>query len=406
MKLKRNIYLTAATAMLLFSNTNIKAQNAEEKKGKASTVSLPSFGKGINFMAADSTFAIKINGRFQTLFIAENTLDNGTTDVSTKFFTRRARLKFQGFAFNPNITYKMELGLTNKDWGKAIPETNNAPSMILDAVLKWKMAKGLTVWIGQTKLPGNRERVISSQKLQFVDRSMANSKFTIDRDRGVQLHHTFKLGNVVFREIASVSTGEGRNVTVSNYGGYDYTGRIEVLPFGKFTKKGDYFGSDLAREQKAKLALGATYDFNDDTNRARGQKGDFLSGETDLTSIMLDLMFKYKGLSIISEYIEKTSPDPIVRDVTGANVGEFYVGSGINAQIGYLLKKNWEFAARYTHISPATAIGGDNIYQYTFGISKYVKGHNLKIQTDISLTDEQGAADNELMYRFQVEMAF
>ena len=53
--------------------------------------------------------------------------------------------------------------------------------------------KNFEIWFGQGKLPGNRERVISSGNLQQVDRSLLNSLFTIDRDFGFQLRHHFNI---------------------------------------------------------------------------------------------------------------------------------------------------------------------------------------------------------------------
>lgn len=420
MNIKRNLLLTASGSILFFSPVNILAQDSTgvkenfEKVIAAKTqltnenqsITMKSFGKGIQFTAEDSTFQLILTGRFQTLFVAEKILDDGATDAQTEFMIRRARLKFEGFAFKPTITYKMELGLSNRDWGSPITETGKTSSMILDAVLKWEMVKNLQVWIGQTKLPGNRERVISSQQLQFVDRSIVNSEFNIDRDAGIQIHHKFKLGNISIREAVSLSSGEGRNITVTNKGGYDYTGRIEVLPFGDFTNKGDYFGSDLSREKKPKLSIAGTYDFNDDASRQQGQLGSFLPGKTDLFSIMLDMMFKLNGFSLMTEYMNKHSSNPVVIDITGAPVGAFYVGQGINTQMGYLFKNNFEIAGRYSHIEPDAKIGENLLDQYTLGLSKYIKGHNLKIQTDITLTQEKTVADPELMYRFQVEMAF
>ena len=38
----------------------------------------------------------------------------------------------------------------------------------------WHFAKNWELWAGQTKLPGNVERVISSGDLQLVDRSLLN----------------------------------------------------------------------------------------------------------------------------------------------------------------------------------------------------------------------------------------
>ena len=127
----------------------------------------------------------------------------------------------------------------------------------------WNFAPDWELWVGQTKLPGNIERVVSSGNLQFVDRSILNSRFNIDRDVGLQLRHKDKLGkNFVIREKIALSQGEGRNVTEGNQGGLQYTGRIELLPFGEFTSKGDYSSSDLKREPTPKLMVSATYDHN------------------------------------------------------------------------------------------------------------------------------------------------
>lgn len=370
------------------------------------------YGKGVfNTVAKDSSYAIKMNMRFQNLFIADGDLNNDASDneIATQFLVRRARLKFGGFAYSPKLTYKVELGLSSKDVGSPTPYTNNASRIILDAVVKYNFYKNLSVWAGQTKLPGNRERVISSQKLQFVDRSLVNSKYNLDRDMGVQLRNHHKLGNMVVREAFSISQGEGRNIAADNQGGLDYTSRVEFLPMGNFTSKGDYFGSDLKREEDAKLSIGVTYDHHNHAARQNGNSKSYMSQTKTLNTIFVDAMFKYQGLSIMAEYADKKAINsPLVYEDFGfglVSTGSFYTGSGINAQVGYLLKSNWELAARYTTITPEDVTGRDDISMYTFGVSRYVVGHSLKIQSDISLTQENGSDDN-LMFRLQVEMAF
>ena len=45
---------------------------------------------------------------------------NGLSNPASKLFRcRRARLKFSGFAYSPKLKYKLELGLSNRDIGKA-----------------------------------------------------------------------------------------------------------------------------------------------------------------------------------------------------------------------------------------------------------------------------------------------
>ena len=139
-----------------------------------------SFGNGFyNVIAADSSYSMKFAARMQSLYIADWSVDesNGLHNGNSQFLIRRARLKFGGFVLNPKVKYKIELGLSNKDLGKVDARNNEAPKMILDAVVKWNFYKNFTLWVGQTKLPGNRERVISSANLQLVDRSLVNKRF-------------------------------------------------------------------------------------------------------------------------------------------------------------------------------------------------------------------------------------
>jgi phosphate-selective porin OprO/OprP len=381
----------------------------------AQSIKYDTWGDGIKFTSADSTGSVKMSARIQNLMIIDQQISPSGEDVKISALTRRARLKFDGTAFSPKLTYKIELGLSNRDTRYADDATlvgGNA-RLVMDAVLKYKFTKSTTIWFGQTKLPGNRERVVSSQKLQFVDRSLVNSRFNIDRDFGFQLHHKFRLGESVLILKESVSLGEGRNVIVTNNGGLDYTGRIEFLPMGEFSSKGDYFSSDLKREESPKLSIGLTGDFNQGAIRQGGQLGKLMVDtagnfvESDLTSGFLDVMFKYKGISFLGEMAYRESSLGDYRDAKG---NAFRQGFGYTGQAGYLFKANYEVAGRYTRITPLTGMASavTNTEQFTLGLSKYFKGHNLKFQTDLTYERTIGTifANEKLIFRFQTELSF
>jgi phosphate-selective porin OprO and OprP len=396
MKLKLSL-----TALAFFTFAFISAQE---------TVA-PKFGKGLfNLVGQDSSWTMKIGTRMQFLAIAN--WEDGATNESN-FLVRRARLKFDGYAFTPRLKYKLELGLSNRDISGASKFTSNSPRYILDAVIKWNFYENFELWFGQTKLPGNRERVISSANLQQVDRSLLNKRFNIDRDLGIQLRHHFKLSdNFVVKEIFSLAQGEGRNVTTGNLGGYQYTGRIELLPFGYFTSKGDYKGSDLKRESTAKLAFGASYDYNNNAVKTRSNQGTYMETdtgfyETNISTLFIDAMFKYKGFSFMAEYADRDAKDPFAKNSDGSLTGDIVqVGNGLNLQTGYLLKNDWEVSGRFTNIELDKTITGKNQeQQYTLGVSKYIVGHSLKVQSDISYLDVIGG-NNQLMYRLQFDIHF
>lgn len=401
-----NIRQVILTTLFLFGSFFMQGQEVTEN----------TFGKGIfNIIAKDSTYSMKFAARFQSLYTGQwdfpgnEVLGNGESN----FLIRRSRLKFEGFAFSPKLEYKVEVGLSNRDISGASIYTHNAPRMLLDAVLKWNFHGNFQLWAGQTKLPGNRERVISSASLETVDRSLLNSRFNIDRDMGVQLHHFFELGNgFLIKEALAFSQGEGRNVTLGNLGGYQYTARAEFLPFGDFD---DYKGADLNREEAPKLSVGVSFDHNSNAVKTRSNSGSYMaidSGtgyfETDINTFFLDAMFKYQGISFMGEYARRSADRAIAVNSDGTPTGdEVNVGEGLNLQAGYTFRNHFQVLGRYTGITPDEALTGAGAErQYTFGLSKYISGHNLKVQTDVSLNDFANNQDNSLLYRLQFDIHF
>jgi len=389
---------------VLFISLSINAQETNA----------PKFGKGLfNLKGKDSTWTMKVGMRFQTLATSGWDVNGGLNNPSASMLIRRSRLKFDGFAYSPKLKYKLELGLSNRDMSGASAFTSNSPRYILDAVLKWNFSGNFVLWAGQTKLAGNRERVVSSGDLQMVDRSLLNSRFNIDRDIGLQLRHHFNLTDTfIVKEVFSISQGEGRNVTTGNLGGHQYTSRLEILPFGNFASKGDYRGSDLKFETSPKLAIGVTYDFNNNAVKNRSNQGSYMINdtgfyETNISTLFVDAIYKHKGFSLMAEYANRDAADPYAKNSDGSLTGaEVQVGNGINVQSGYLLSKTVELSTRYTNIAlnkSITGKGSEN--QYTLGLSKYVAGHKLKVQTDLSYTDI-GFKTNQLLYRVQVDIHF
>ena len=394
------------TALIFLLSFHSHGQDISENK----------FGKGIiNVVAEDSSYSMKMNVRMQALFTSNwgvvDDNDFGREDFGegeSAFLIRRARLKFGGFDYTPRLEYKIEQGLSNRDISGASPFTSNSPRYILDAVVKWNFYKNFELWAGQTKLPGNRERIISSGSLETVDRSLVNSRFNIDRDLGLQLHHETSLGgDFIMREALSVAQGEGRNITTGNLGGYQYTARLEFLPFGDFA---DYAGADFAREEDPKLAVGVSYDFNDDAVKTRSNMGSYMITEdgffeTDITTFFLDAIFKYEGISAMAEYAHRNAdqifavnPD---NTLTGAAVN---AGEGLNVQAGYLFPSNIQILGRYTTIDLEDEITQEVENQYTLGLSKYIAKHNLKVQADLSYLDMNLGLEDDLMFRMQLEL--
>jgi len=390
------------SVILIFSITILKSQE----------ISVPKFGKGIlQLKGQEDTWSMNLSFRMQLLTMADFE-DNQINNSSYNSLIRRSRIKMSGFAINPKLKYKFELGLSNRDISGANEFTSNSPRYILDAYVDWNFYKNFRIRFGQGKLPGNMERVISSGNLSLVDRSILNSKFTIDRSFGIQFRNQFNLGKVFLsRQIIAISPGEGRNVTTGNIGGHQYTYRIELLPFGLFDSKGDYFGLDLKRELSPKLMLASSLDINKNAVKTRSNMGSYMILEngffkTDIQTIFVDAHFKFRGFSLMYEYAKRTADDPIAKDSNNNPTGDIVnVGSSNNIQFSYLTNSNFAFTLRNTYINY------DKIYQYndnkqfTLGISKLFRGHKLKIQSDLTFEEKYNSNKN-LIYRVQLDIHF
>ncbi len=363
------------------------------------------FGKGIQFTSPDSSFKLTVNGRIQSLFEGKSDLTNNTNGAD--FFVRRSRLNFQGTAFSPKFNYRIQIGFAQGDITSANSATQN--NLILrDAMLFYKANKWLRVGFGQTKLPGNRQRQISSANLQLVERSISNNNFTLDRDKGVWLYTNFNINKSVLRSTLAISSGEGRIISDPN-GKLSYAGRVEYLPFGNFLNNGGYFEGDHERENTPKLSLAGVYSFNDDATRTMGQLGEFLfnSQTADIKYYGVDAFFKYKGLSLESEFYTRRSDKGVITNVNDITQNNNVIsGNTFLIQGGCFFTKTNEIAIRYAQITPDNKVASNMNAQkeYVLGFSHYFKKHSLKIQSDATFL-ENGFNDR-LVYRFSAVCSF
>jgi hypothetical protein len=146
---------------------------------------------------------------------------------------------------------------------------------------------------------------------------------------------------------------------------------------------------------------GITYDFNQDAVKTRSNLGTYMFREdgslyeTDITTLFVDAMFKYNGFAIMGEYAIRDAAHPVAVEMDGiTETGDIVrTGSAFNAQASYLFMNNVEVTGRFTSLDFDAITGRDPQEQYTLGVSKYVVGHKLKVQSDISYSTIDGAAD-------------
>ncbi len=344
--------------------------------------------KGVGFVTSDSSFSLNFQFRMQNRALYTSKTDTDLAPESFEMRVRRLRFKFEGFVYNPKLTYYIQLSMSrgDMDWrGTENATINSSPNVIRDAVIYYNPNPKLRLGFGQTKLPGNRQRVVSSGDLQFFDRSIVNARFNVDRDFGFFAHYTTP--KLIFR--GALTSGEGRNSEMSN-NGLAYTGRMEYLPLGKFKGNNDYIEGDLEREESVKISIAASYSYNENALRQAGQLGNDLYASRSLNNYEVDMLMKYSGWAWYSEYAERVVNDPVTVNPANANqLRIIYDGSGFLSQISYLFKNNFEIASRYAMTKPSSKIFNNpnapnlnerQLENYEIGVTRYLNGHRLKVQ--------------------------
>lgn len=400
-------------ALLLFAAGSSQAQvfKPSETENDLKLASLPyySYGKGLGMTSADSIFQLNIRFRMQNRVTAHG---GDGRDTEYDAHIRRLRLRLDGFVGNPNFLYVIQLSFAPGDVG-SIEEGKNL-NIIRDAALIYQPNKNWSFTFGQTKLPGNRQRINSSGALQLTDRSINNAKFNIDRDFGVQAYYLNEFSDKFSYNIkTAVSSGQGRNWTGKNSNSYALTGRLELFPMGTFSKGGAYYEGDLAREVTPKTMLSATYYHNNNAKQSQGQLGDQLYQDKSFDGLMVDFIGKYNGWAAMASFMNRMSDDPIAYLNPGDINSDFnyvYAGKGMDYQLSYIFPSNYELIGRFSTQTMNEKLFEKNLpntNQYSLGITKYFWEHTFKIQSELTFDElkfHNGATKNNWYFRMQLEI--
>lgn len=372
--------------VLLGSIILISTDSIGQRIDSTFTKSLPLNPINLTIGSKDSAYSAKLSFRIQNRILMNTESDEDLNPQSWEARVRRLRLGLRGHLLHERLTYRLQLSFSraDMDWNATDQNKQNvSPNAVRDAMINFQATKNWNIGFGQTKLPGNRQRVVSSGALQFYDRSPVNSNFNLDRDFGLFSDYVFNLSSSEIHWKSAITTGEGRNSSSSN-GGLAYTGKLEILVFGKFAESGDYFEGDLLREKTPKLSVSAGYHFNDLAVRTNGQTGQDLDAPKSFQVFFGDILFKYRGFALSSEYMKRQS---LKSAITGpiANPIHLVVGQGINSQISYCFPSMWEIAGRYSWLKPDSEIRFllPKNEQIGLGLSRYLMRHKLKAQFNV-----------------------
>ena len=351
-------------------------------------------GEGFTFTSADRKYRGSIGG-FMQLRYSYTDLDGANNAAkavqdSSKFEMSRVKLYFGGYSLTPDLTYKLQLNITQGNvlsTGKTIEE----------AYLNYRFLDEAQLRFGQDKVPFARQFIISSTADQLVDLSHVASAFAPGYDFGLVLHGKVAGGLVTYN--TGVFSGKGQGMTnASNDNAI--AARIAFNPLGDVK----YTEGDLDYSEKPLVSVGANYfgdtvKANDTTNLNFFSSNGWIgigsslmpatakfgtSEKLNINTLGFDTAFKWRGFSAQGEYF--------IGQADGQSSHNTLRSQGFYAQAGYfVIPKRVELAARYAYLDPNRDVANDHWIETTGGATWYINGHNLKVQADYSNIHKQKA---------------
>lgn len=353
--------------------------------------------KGFRLETRDGNWATNLQWRAQMRYTSPyrgdpRQVDDFTgTDEST-FELRRVRMKIGGHGYRPWLKYYFEVDL--QPTRDSDDSSTGSSSRLFDWRITANKYKWATLRVGQWKINYNRERVDSSGRQQFVERSIVNRIFTVDRQMGVQLRgHLFPGSAADMRYYAGAFTGEGLGVSNDD---------DNLMSMGRL--QWNFFGRDLKwrqtdveyHEQPAgSIAFAAATNLGRCTRWSSSGCGSLdgftapaaaSNGQFKVEQIMQEFAFKWRGLSIQEEFHWKTVEDRVT-DTRSHFRGSY-------AQAGYffhdlipIVPKPLELAFRYAFVEEPNEldISRENTREeYTAALNWFFAGHNNKLTLDVS----------------------
>ena len=250
------------------------------------------------------------------------------------------------------------------------------------------------------------------------------------REMGIKIEGQYQIGILGVHPQVMITTGDGRNSFGTDsrdvdLGGYKYSFRMDLTPFGDFSKENRVFTADLAFENRMKILLGFAGSYNFGASGSVGEShGDFTlyrnDGEAlpDYRKWYLDALIKYRGGSLLLEMGQATATSliglrhsPVASDVLFPEEisGYLALGTGYSAMGEIMMNKKVSISSSYSIIYPEFGNYSDGYFiatsQTRFGVNYYRSGHNAKFNIGYSLfRNENNFQENRISLIFQVRI--
>jgi phosphate-selective porin len=364
---------------------------------------------GLGLGSEDGPFEAEVHLRGQFRYsapfqTAPRTPEHFLAPDGEEIEVRRARIKGRGRLFQSWTEFQFEHSLVE--------------NRSLDAKLTLSKLPWLKLSAGQWKVDYQREQIDSSGEQQFVERSIVNRAFTLNRQKGVQVHGRIGKDRPWDSQYWSgVFLGNGRGFLQSELTDQEHDDGSPLwasrYQWNAMNGGVDFSQSDIDRspEPRLSLAVGAARNRSRYT-RFSGSGGGQLDGfdpgrlgQYSVRQFLVESAYKRSGFSFQHESHWKRLHD----NASGQTIRL----RGSYAQAGYFLNGLWrrapkplEVAVKGAYLDPDAARPEDTLSQLGFAVNWFFEGHDNKLTLDVFRygLERPGADLSEVQVRLQWDL--
>ncbi|WP_279244228.1 porin [Candidatus Litorirhabdus singularis] len=346
--------------------------------------------------ATDLWLGVRLQTRWSNSRITQDALPAPVEEEDSELKLNRGRIKGGGTLLDPRLDVYSEADFTDQ--------------RLLDLRMTWQFSPALYLRLGQWKADYNRERIDSSGKQQFVERSVATPWFTVDRQQGIVASGRLAKGsgldsNYWFGWLSG--SGRGGELEADNglwMGRYQWNIGGRKLAFSQ---------SDIKRHNPGagSVALGLVHgksSYTSFSSAGGGQLPGFTTsspGRYRIDQAMLETAWQQDGFSWQQELHWKRIED---RQDGGSQslVGGY-------AQVGYFPGSRWqlvpaplELALRCAYVDPNRSDGDDYERELTVAANWFFNGHRNKLTADYSHVRRREVPESDTSQRLRLQWEF
>jgi hypothetical protein len=276
-------------------------------------------------------------------------------------------------------------------------------SILRDAYLDVRPLSWLRLRGGQFKVPFSRQRLVSSLRQTFTDRSLATRAFSFDRDLGGMIE--FSIAQDRFLIQIAVTDGVHAGQTAKNDNlDFAYTLRLLGQPLGPMP----LVEGDMSRTPRPRFSIGAAFQFDLEPNAEKVDLDrDGVIDNVAVYSLDVEGALKWRGLAFEGEYFLRI-------EQPGGGLQQHRYQGGY-AQVSYAIWRGLQAAARYSfaqpHLiaSPPMGVFGDRPrsgQDTSLVVSYFIWQKSVRAQVEYDYRRDSSPLEEGHLIQVQVQAGF